>query len=158
MIFSLYGLGLYFWMLEHNPAEAGQLGFLPLSCLCLFIAAFSLGFGPIPWLMMSELFAPEVKLLASSISTTFNWTLAFLVTKFFSNMVDVLTEAGAFWVFGGITILTFFFCLLFVPETKGKSLDDIQQLFRNPRPYFLEIDVWKLLGGRGGVDEERPIL
>ena len=72
--------------------------------------------------------------------------------------VDALTEAGAFWVFGGITILTFFFCLLFVPETKGKSLDDIQQLFRSPRPYFLEIDVWKLLRGGAGPEEERPIL
>ena len=69
-----------------------------------------------------------------------------------------LTQAGAFWVFGGITILTFFFCLLFVPETKGKSLDDIQQLFRSPRPYFLEIDIWKLLQGRAGADDERPIL
>ena len=59
-----------------------------------------------------------------------------------------LTQAGAFWVFGGITVLTFFFCLLFVPETKGKSLDDIQQLFRSPRPYFLEIDIWTLLGGK----------
>jgi MFS family permease len=72
MIFSLYGLGLYFWMLEHNPAEAGHLGFLPLSCLCLFIAAFSLGFGPIPWLMMSELFSPEVKGVTSSISGNYN--------------------------------------------------------------------------------------
>ena len=72
MIFSLYGLGLYFWMLEHNPAEAGQLGFLPLSCLCLFIAAFSLGFGPIPWLMMSELFSPEVKGVTSSISGNYD--------------------------------------------------------------------------------------
>ena len=69
-----------------------------------------------------------------------------------------VTQAGAFWVFGGITILTFFFCLLFVPETKGKSLDDIQQLFRSPRPYFLEIDVWRLFGSRGGHDEQRPIL
>ena len=71
--------------------------------------------------------------------------------------VDALTEAGAFWVFGGITILTFFFCLLFVPETKGKSLDDIQQLFRSSRPYFLEIGVWRLLGGRA-QDDQRPIL
>ena len=69
-----------------------------------------------------------------------------------------LTQAGAFWVFGGITILTFIFCLLFVPETKGKSLDDIQQLFRSPRPYFLEIDVWKLFQGRPGPDDQRPIL
>ena len=68
MICSLYGLGLYFWMLQNNPEEAASISFLPLACMCLFIAAFSLGFGPIPWLMMSELFAPEVKGVTSSIS------------------------------------------------------------------------------------------
>ena len=68
MICSLYGLGLYFWMLDNRPAEADSFNFLPLACLCLFIAAFSIGFGPIPWLMMSELFSPEVKGVTSSIS------------------------------------------------------------------------------------------
>ena len=142
---------------------------MPLASLSLFVFAFSIGFGPIPWLMMSELFAPEVqtftafkfctpqvKSLASSISTTFNWTLAFLVTKFFSTLVASISEAGAFWVFGGFTVLTFLFCLFFVPETKGKSLDDIQQLFRSPRPYFLEIGVWRRCGG--SREDARPIL
>ena len=55
-------------MLQNNPEEAASISFLPLACMCLFIAAFSLGFGPIPWLMMSELFAPEVKGVTSSIS------------------------------------------------------------------------------------------
>ena len=69
-----------------------------------------------------------------------------------------LTQAGAFWVFGGITVLTFFFCLLFVPETKGKSLDDIQQLFRSPRPYFLEIGIWTLLGGKKKIRNRENLV
>ena len=68
MIFSLYGLGVYFWFLNSRPAFAESLSFLPLGSLCLFIFAFSIGFGPIPWLMMSEIFAPEVKGITSSIS------------------------------------------------------------------------------------------
>merc|ERR1712080_62817 len=126
------------------------MGMLPVVSLSLFVFFFSIGFGPIPWLMMSELFSPEVRSLASSISTTFNWTLAFIVTKFFSILVTEVTEAGAFWVFGGFTVTTFIFCFLFVPETKGKSLDDIQQMFRDPRPYFLNIGVWRVLGLAGG--------
>jgi len=157
MVISIGLLGFYFYAADHMKHLAEHITFVPVISLSVFVFGFSLGFGPIPWLMMSELFAPEVKSIASSISTTFNWTLAFLVTKFFSDMVTGLTEAGAFWVFGGITVFTFFFCLLFVPETKGKSLDDIQQLFRSPRPYFLEIGVWKLFGGRG-QDDQRPIL
>ena len=77
MICSLYGLGLYFWMLQNNPEEAASISFLPLACMCLFIAAFSLGFGPIPWLMMSELFAPEVKGVTSSISGNYAYLLIY---------------------------------------------------------------------------------
>merc|ERR1719323_112699 len=158
MVVSISLLGFYFYTTVHMKELSQHIGWVPLASLSVFVFAFSIGFGPIPWLMMSELFAPEVKSVASSISTTFNWTLAFLVTKFFSNMEASLTQAGAFWVFGGITILTFFFCVFFVPETKGKSLDDIQQLFRSPRPYFFEIDVWRLFGSRAGQDDQRPIL
>ena len=68
MIISLYGLGLYFWIQKTHPDLAKTISFLPLSSLCLYIFAFSIGFGPIPWLMMSEIFAPEVKGIASSIS------------------------------------------------------------------------------------------
>ena len=68
MIISLYGLGLYFWIQKTHPELAKTISFLPLSSLCLYIFAFSIGFGPIPWLMMSEIFAPEVKGIASSIS------------------------------------------------------------------------------------------
>jgi len=130
MIFSLYGLGLYFWMLEHNPAEAGQLGFLPLSCLCLFIAAFSLGFGPIPWLMMSELFSPEVKGVTSSISAAFNWTLAFLVTEFYLPVSKQVGIATTYWFFATVLLMVMAFTVFVIPETKGKSLEQIQQHFR----------------------------
>lgn len=60
--------GTYFWILSHDPSEAHAIGFLPLSSLCVFIFAFSVGFGPIPWLMMGELFGPEVKEKASTVS------------------------------------------------------------------------------------------
>ncbi len=68
MIVTLYGLGLYFWIQAHHPDVAKMIGFLPLSSLCLYIFAFSIGYGPIPWLIMSEIFAPEVKGFASSLT------------------------------------------------------------------------------------------
>jgi len=155
MVLSISVLGLFFYI-ANNPDDkklAEQIDLVPVASLSLFVFAFSVGFGPIPWLMMSELFSPEVKSLASSISTSFNWTLAFLVTKFFSTMVKGLTEAGAFWFFGSFTIVTFFFCMFFVPETKGKTLDEIQQLFRSDRPYFYNIGPWRAC--RGQVSEDR---
>lgn len=159
MVISITVLGAYFYIKfnEDNTALATKLQIVPLASLSIFVMAFSVGFGPIPWLMMSELFSPEVRGLASSIATCFNWTLAFLVTKCFSTMVEVLTEAGSFWVFGGITGLTFLFCLLFVPETKGKSLDAIQGMFRSSSPYFFNIGVWKWCCG-GGQELDNQVL
>merc|ERR1712218_666276 len=124
MVISISLLGLYFFINENldNKTVAAKISWLPVTSLSVFVSVFSIGFGPIPWLMMSELFSPEVKSVASSISTTFNWTLAFLVTKFFSNMVVGVSgwyflkntirtqtntyffpmiEAGSFWIFGG---------------------------------------------------------
>merc|ERR1711970_999095 len=159
MVISISALGAYFYIADtlDDTSLANKIDLLPVASLSLFVFAFSIGFGPIPWLMMSELFSPEVKSLASSISTSFNWTLAFLVTKFFSTMVNGLTEAGAFWFFGSFTILTFLFCMFFVPETKGKSLDEIQQLFRSDRPYFYSIGLWKACRGQEPEDR-RPIV
>jgi len=158
MVISIGALGAFFYIADDldNEQLAKKIEFVPVFSLSLFVFAFSIGFGPIPWLMMSELFSPEVKSLASSISTSFNWTLAFLVTKFFSTMVTAVHESGAFWMFGGFTILTFLFCFLFVPETKGKGLNEIQQLFRADKPYFFNVGPWKFCRGESAEDE-RPL-
>merc|ERR550525_970378 len=97
---SISLLGMYFYFANHGYDKlAHELSLLPVVSLSLFVSMFSIGFGPIPWLMMSELFSPEVKSVASSAATTTNWTLAFIVTKFFQDMVSGVGEAGAFWVF-----------------------------------------------------------
>ena len=107
MTVSISLLGMYFYFAKHEPDVAQSMAILPVVSLSVFVAMFSIGFGPIPWLMMSELFSPEVKSSArpvlyctvlycsiqvkssaSSIATTTNWTLAFLVTKFFTNLVS----------------------------------------------------------------------
>ena len=156
MVISISALGAYFYIKENlgDTDLATRLQILPVASLSIFVFAFSVGFGPIPWLMMSELFSPEVRGVASSLATSFNWTLAFLVTKFFSDLVAAISEAGSFWVFGGITAATFLFCLLFVPETKGKSLEGIQAMFRSSQPYFLNIGLWKICRRKDNSDRE----
>ena len=69
MALSISSLGAYFYILDEQGKEAAShVSFLPLPSLCIYVLAFSLGFGAIPWLMMSELMAPEVKSLSSSIA------------------------------------------------------------------------------------------
>lgn len=131
MLITIYLLGLYFWIQKTHPDIAAKIGFLPLGSLCIYVFAFSIGFGPIPWLMMSELFSPEIKSITSSITASFNWTLAFCVTEFYGPVSKAVGPAATFWAFASILVLVLAFCVFFVPETKGKSLEEIQQLFRS---------------------------
>jgi predicted MFS family arabinose efflux permease len=68
-------MGIYFYMQEQNKDNVSNLGWLPILALCIFIVCFSLGFGPVPWVMVGELFAPDVKGLAASLNGTLNWLL-----------------------------------------------------------------------------------
>lgn len=78
--------------------------------------------------MLGELFAPDIKFLAGSISATSNWTLAFIVTKTYNNFRDAIGVGPTFWMFTGISLLGIVFIYFAVPETKGKSLNSIQQM------------------------------
>lgn len=78
--------------------------------------------------MLGELFAPDIKGLAGSISATSNWTLAFIVTKSYKNLCDAIGVGATFWLFTGISLLGLVFIYVAVPETKGKSLISIQEM------------------------------
>lgn len=112
---------------EHwDDHSLSKLGFLPLSALCIFVCAFSLGLGPIPWLISAEIFAPEIKSFCSAIAGTINWFLAFIITKFYKEVADFAGEDTVFYVFAGCSFIGFLFVLFAVPETKGKSVAQIQ--------------------------------
>lgn len=92
----------------------------------MFIIVFSMGFGPIPWIMLGELFPGNVKGIASAVTAAFNWMLAFAVTKSFQNLLDVLGSPVTFWLFAVMCIAGTIFTAVLVPETKGKDLEEIQ--------------------------------
>lgn len=123
----LAGLGLYFY-LQSAEKDVSNLGWLPIVALCIYIVVFSLGFGPIPWLMCGELFAPDIKGFLGALAGTTNWILAFIITKFFVNVVDAIQRGPTFWLFMGFCLVGFVFVLIFVPETKGKSFAEIQMI------------------------------
>lgn len=128
MAISTVLMGLYFFMQSNDKSSVDNLGWLPVVSLCVFIVMFSIGFGPVPWLMMGELFASDIKGVAGSIAGTTNWVLAFIVTKVFVNLKNALGAGETFWLFSGITFIGFAFVYFCVPETKGKSLNEIQSM------------------------------
>ena len=64
------------------------------------------------------------------IIASFNWFLAFLITQFYGPVADLAGPASTFWGFGLILVAVLVLSILFVPETKGRSLDEIQEMFR----------------------------
>ncbi|KAL4703610.1 hypothetical protein ACJJTC_006787 [Scirpophaga incertulas] len=121
-------LGTYFLLAAQQSPLAGSLGFLPVASLVLFIVTYCWGLGPLPWAVMSELLPVEVKAAASPLATAFCWVLGFLITRYFSTISIALGTHFAFWLFGVFCIGSFFFTLLVVPETKGKSFSEIQDI------------------------------
>ncbi|CAK1586495.1 unnamed protein product [Parnassius mnemosyne] len=122
-------LGVYFFMQEVHGADSSiveAISWLPLLSLSLFIVAFSLGFGPIPWMMAGELCLIDIKAFVSSTAGTFNWLLSFTVTSTFNSLNKAIGQGQVFWMFAGIMVLGFIFIFFIVPETKGKSVDEIQ--------------------------------
>ncbi|KAJ8981381.1 hypothetical protein NQ317_002575 [Molorchus minor] len=127
---SLLQLAVYFTLknrttIDHHTVT--ELGFLPVGSLCLFIIAYSLGLGPVPWVISSEIFPIEIKSIVSSVSISFNWFLAFVLTKYYLPVSDSVGKDSTYYFFstmsliGGILV---YFCL---PETKGKTVNEIQK-------------------------------
>lgn len=98
---------------------------LALAALGIFILGFSLGMGPVPWLILAELFPTDVRGAASSIAIAVNWSCSFLVCLFFEPLEEAITPQGTFGVFCALSVACFAFVMVLVPETKGKSVDEV---------------------------------
>lgn len=118
-----------------EPTFQFELGWIPLVCLMSFITAYSIGFGAVPQLVMGELFPQEYRHRLGTISTSFNLCCTFLVVKTFPDMVNVMGLANVYLLYSSFCFLGLFFVGFFLPETKGKTLEEISQLFnRTPSP------------------------
>jgi sugar porter (SP) family MFS transporter len=122
-IVTLGGLGAFFasgWLQDN-------VGWLALVCLILYIASFAIGLGPVFWLMISEIFPLRVRAPAMSVSTVGNWSANFFVSSFFLTLTGAITRQGTFWLYAGLGVLALIFFIARVPETKDRSLEDIEQ-------------------------------
>ncbi|XP_026731360.1 facilitated trehalose transporter Tret1-like isoform X1 [Trichoplusia ni] len=126
MITTLISLGAYFYV-KDSGVDVTAYGWLPLACLVIYVLGFSIGFGPIPWLMLGEILPSKIRGTAASLATGFNWTCTFIVTKTFHNIIDAIHMYGTVWLFAVICLVGLFFVIFFVPETRGKSLEEIER-------------------------------
>lgn len=130
MALSSLFLGIYFTLKIHSlisNSALNAIAFLPTFSLCAFVIVFSLGFGPIPWMISSEVFIPQVKSIAGAAAGSFNWGLAFLVTKFYIELKNGIGQDTMFYIFAAVSGIGTFFVFFIVRETKGKTVEEIQQ-------------------------------
>lgn len=115
---------------ENLPCDTTNFGYLAVACIIVFIISFSFAWGPIPWPSMSELMPNRVRTLAGSIATFVNWMFATIITlcfKYYSK--PPIHNDGAWWTFSFIMFVAIVVVILFLPETKGHSLEEIQEHF-----------------------------
>lgn len=105
------------------------LGILSVVGVVCMIVAFSLGMGPIPWLIMSEILPVKIKGLAGSVATLINWFFSWVITMTAPLLLD-WSSGGTFTLYTVMSIFTVIFVTIWVPETKGKTLEEIQFSFR----------------------------
>ncbi|XP_059438505.1 sugar transporter ERD6-like 7 [Corylus avellana] len=98
---------------------------LAVTGILLYIASFSVGMGAVPWVVMSEIFPINIKGRAGSLATLVNWFVAWLCSYTF-NFLMTWSTYGTFILYGAINALAILFVVLVVPETKGRTLEEIQ--------------------------------
>jgi SP family sugar porter-like MFS transporter len=104
---------------------------LPLLIMVVTaIACFAMSLGPVTWVVLSEIFPNRYRGTAMAAATFSLWAACFILTYTFPLLNNLLKAAGTFWLYGLICVLGFWFILKKLPETKGKSLEEIEREIR----------------------------
>jgi SP family xylose:H+ symportor-like MFS transporter len=127
MAVAMLALGFVFF--------SGATGYLALACMMLYVASFALSWGPVTWVLLSEIFPNKIRGKAMAIAVAAQWISNYLVSLTFPMMNDntELTElfnhGFAYWVYGIMSLLAMWFVWKYVPETKGKTLEEMENIW-----------------------------
>lgn len=119
-------LGIVFFL----PSLLNQLGTLAAISLISYVAFFAIGLGPVFWLLISEIYPLKVRGLAMSIVTVANWGSNLIIALTFLTLIQLMGRTGTFWLYAVVGILALIFTYTYVPETKGRTLEEIEEHWR----------------------------
>ena len=125
---SLTVVGIAFLWLDDSSGGATDAGVITLVALVVFIASFAFSLGPVTWTVINEVFPNRVRGRAVSVATAVNWFSAWLVSQFFLTLVDGIGSSATFWLFATFGAVAFVWITFRVPETKGRSLEEIEEM------------------------------
>uniref|UniRef100_A0A3Q0SIM0 Solute carrier family 2, facilitated glucose transporter member 8 n=1 Tax=Amphilophus citrinellus TaxID=61819 RepID=A0A3Q0SIM0_AMPCI len=110
---------------------------LPIICTVVFIFGYAIGWGPITWLLMSEVLPLAARGTASGLCVTVSWVTAFWLTHAFTHMVDIYGLYVPYLLFTVVCVLCLLFNAVCIPETRKRSLEEIENYFRTGRNFTI---------------------
>jgi sugar porter (SP) family MFS transporter len=110
----------------------GGTAYIAIAGLLLYTGSFAVGLGPVFWLLISEIYPVKIRGQAMSVATMANWAANFVVTVSFLTLLSAIGNAGTFFLFAGLSIVALAYFQRQVPETKNRSLQDIERDLKLP--------------------------
>ncbi|MFT5886923.1 MAG: SP family xylose:H+ symportor-like MFS transporter, partial [Arcticibacterium sp.] len=128
MSIAMFSLGITFF--------TQTTGILAILCMLLYVASFAMSWGPVTWVLLSEIFPNKIRGQAMAVAVALQWVSNYIVSWSFpimdknSYLVETFNHGFAYWIYGAMGILAMLFVWKFVPETKGKTLEDMDDLWK----------------------------
>jgi SP family xylose:H+ symportor-like MFS transporter len=114
-----------------------SVGFLSLLGVLIFIASFALSMGPVVWVLLSEMFPNKIRSAAMSVAVAAQWAANYVVSQSFPVVMDSELNSGTTWngslpyfIFIAFILMIVFVTYKYIPETKGKSLEEIEDFWK----------------------------
>ncbi len=105
---------------------------LAVLSMIFYLAMFAPGMGPMPWAINAEIYPLWARSVGNSCSTATNWFFNLIISITFLHLVSWITEQGAFFLYAAIAGIGWVFLYLLLPETRGKKLEEVEDLFKGP--------------------------
>jgi sugar porter (SP) family MFS transporter len=122
-------LGVLGWAF-HSASPTGALSWIAVISIMVYVASFAISLGPIFWLLISEIYPLKVRSSTEGVAATFNWGANLLVSLTFLTLLQEIGATRTFWLYGFFAIGAWFFSYYLVPETKGRTLEEIEAFWR----------------------------
>ncbi|XP_018576515.1 facilitated trehalose transporter Tret1-2 homolog isoform X2 [Anoplophora glabripennis] len=129
---SLFTLSVFTYLVTIYPAVSSMV-YIPMTALVIYISFISIGFVPLPWAMIGEVFPLKTRSIGSGITSFLAFTAFFSVVKTSPAMFRDLGAEGSFLVYGLVAFFGTIFVWIYLPETKGKPLHEIEDQFKSKR-------------------------
>jgi len=129
LFWSLGGMTVTLLVLAYafNAGASGELAWIAVGSVAIYVGFFAIGLGPVFWLLIAEIFPLALRGRAMSLATVACWVFNMIVSATFLDLVALAGSAGAFLTYAVLSVIGLLFVVVVVPETKGLSLEQIEE-------------------------------